>query len=143
MLYRSNLIDQRFSSWVELRQKLDKVVDPYSLASSYFEQQKKIKVYTDPWDQNSWPSPWELIDENQYCAFNILLGICYSLQLTDRFKNTEIVINLTLDIVNKTMYYLLLIEDKVYGYADSEWVSAVDLPKTLVVQKSYQMKPLH
>ena len=143
MLLGSNLLDQKFSTWLALRQKLELVTDPYELASQFFLDKKKAKVYTDPWDQSTCPTPWELIDEDQYCAFNIVLGICYSLQLTERLKDHKVVINLALDTINKTVYYLLLIEDKVYGYADSDWISSKDLPKTLLVQKSYCMKPLH
>jgi hypothetical protein len=143
MLLGSNLLDQKFSTWLTLRQKLELATDPYESASQFFLDKKKAKVYTDPWDQSTWPTPWELIDEDQYCAFNIVLGICYSLQLTERLKDHKVVINLALDTINKTVYYLLLIEDKVYGYADSDWISSKDLPKTLLVQKSYCMKPLH
>jgi len=108
----------------------------------FFEQLPKVKIYTDPYDPDTWPTPWELIDENEYCQFNILLGICYTIQLTERFKNCHPKINVAIDTINKTVYYLLIINDKVYGY-DSNWIEASALPKSLKIQKMYAMKELH
>jgi hypothetical protein len=69
--------------------------------------------------------------------------MCYTLQLTERFKKSKPLINVAIDTINKTVYYLLLIEDKVYGYVEEEWVDATTLPKTLKMQKIYSMSPLH
>jgi hypothetical protein len=69
--------------------------------------------------------------------------MCYTLQLTERFKNSQTTINVAVDSINKAVYYLLKIEDKVYGYAEEEWVAVAELPKSLKMQKIYSMKPLH
>ena len=68
--------------------------------------------------------------------------MCYTIQLTERFKDCRPTINLAIDIVNKTVYYLLCIDDRVYGYDDS-WITMSELPKSLKMQKIYPMKPLH
>ena len=73
----------------------------------------------------------------------VILGICYTLQLTERFKFCQPKINVALDTVNKTVYYLLFVDDKVYGYIEEEWASVEELPKALKMQKIYAMKPLH
>ena len=141
---KSSILTQtKFSSWYKLRQDLETVEDPYALVTNYFQRLPKMKWYTDPYDQTNWPTPWELIEENEYCEFNLILGMCYTLQLTERFKNIKPMINVALDTVNKTVYYLLLIEDKVYGYVEEEWISATTLPKTLKMQKIYSMRPQH
>ena len=50
--------------------------------------------------------------------------------------------NVAIDRINKTVYYLLLVEDKVYGY-DDDWINVKTLPKSLKSQKIYAMKTLH
>lgn len=130
------------STWYSIRQKLETIDNPLTVVAEFFEKLPKVKIYTDPYDPSRWPTPWELIEENEYCPFNLILGICYTLQLTERFKDCQPKINVSIDTINKTVYYLLFVDDKVYGY-DSEWIPASTLPKSLKTQKMYAMKSLH
>lgn len=133
----------RLSAWYNLRQQLETSEDPFLDVTRFFLKLPRVKIYTDPYDSSTWPTPWELVSENEYCEFNIILGICYTLQLTERFNNIKPKINVSVDSVNKTVYYLLVIDDKVYGYLEEEWTTVDQLPKTLKTQKIYTMKPLH
>jgi hypothetical protein len=142
MLVIDRLQQTRQLAWYQLRQNLETSADPFSDVTAFFQRLPKVKYYTDPYDSSSWPTPWELIDENEYCEFNLILGMCYTIQLTERFKDCRPTINLAIDIVNKTVYYLLCIDDRVYGYDDG-WIILSELPKSLKMQKIYPMKPLH
>lgn len=143
MLVAEKQSQKRLSCWYDLRQRLETSADPINEVTKYFLRLPRVQIYTDPYDSSTWPTPWELIDENEYCEFNIILGICYTLQLTERFKTIQPKINVAIDKINKTVYYLLIIDDKVYGYSDEEWISVDQLPRTLKMQKIYTMKPLH
>jgi hypothetical protein len=142
LLVEDRLIQQQLSAWYELRQQLEESDDPLNDVVRFFSKFPQVKFYTDPYEPSTWPTPWELISENEYCRFNQILGICYTLQLTERFKNSQPKINVSIDTVNKTVYYLLFVEDKVYGY-DEDWIDASKLPKSLKEQKIYPMKQLH
>ena len=142
MLVANRLQQTRQLAWYQLRQTLETSEDPFSDVAKFFLRLPRVKFYTDPYDSTTWPTPWELIDENEYCEFNLILGMCYTIQLTERFKGCRPTINLAIDIVNKTVYYLLCIDDRVYGYDDS-WITMSELPKSLKMQKIYPMKPLH
>ena len=142
MLVTNRLQQTRQLAWYQLRQTLETSEDPFSDVAKFFLRLPRVKFYTDPYDSSTWPTPWELIDENEYCEFNLILGMCYTIQLTERFKDCRPTINLAIDIVNKTVYYLLCIDDRVYGYDDS-WITMSELPKSLKMQKIYPMKPLH
>jgi DNA polymerase elongation subunit (family B) len=133
---------RRFDEWSKFRKHLETSETPYEDVVKYFQKLPKVKVYTDPYDRSTWPTAWELIEENQYCPFNIILGICFTLQLTDRFSNIDPTISISIDNVNKTVYYLLYFDDKVYGYSEDGWISALDVPKTVVQIKIYPMAPL-
>jgi hypothetical protein len=143
MLVTYRLQQTKKAAWYQLRQTLETSENPFSDVAKFFLRLPRVKFYTDPYDSSTWPTAWELIDENEYCEFNLILGMCYTLQLTERFKNSQPTINVATDTINKTVYYLLKIEDKVYGYADEEWIDIKDLPTSLKVQKMYAMKPLH
>jgi len=142
MLVTNRLQQTRQLAWYQLRQNLETSEDPFSDVAKFFLRLPRVKFYTDPYDSSTWPTPWELIDENEYCEFNLILGICYTIQLTERFKDCRPTINLAIDNVSRTVYYLLCIDDKVYGYNDS-WTLVSELPKSLKMQKIYPMKPLH
>lgn len=123
--------EKRLSDWYHFRNSLEASKNPFNDVHHYFQRFPKVKVYTDPYDSTTWPTPWELINENEYCQFNTILGICYTLQLTNRFKNSNPIISISIDNANKIVYYLLFIDDKVYGYDPAGWISAQNLPKTL------------
>jgi hypothetical protein len=142
MLIAEKVIQRQLDAWFKLRQNLETSSDPFLDVSNFFLKLPKVKFYTDPYDRSTWPTPWELVSENEYCEFNLILGICYTLQLTDRFKDIKPTIHIAVDNVSKTVYYLLLIEDKIYGY-DIGWSAVADLPKSLKIQKIYNMHPLH
>jgi hypothetical protein len=143
MLITDRLQQTRQQAWYQLRQTLETSEDPFSDVAKFFLRLPRVKFYTDPYDSTTWPTPWELIDENEYCEFNLILGMCYTMQLTERFKDTRPTINVATDVINKTVYYLLKIKDKVYGYTDEEWIDIKDLPTSLKIQKMYAMKTLH
>ena len=126
MIVEDRLSQQNLSAWYKLRQHLETATDPLGDVAHFFSKLPRVKRYTDPYDNTTWPTPWELITENEYCDFNRILGMCYSLQLTDSFKNCYPKINVVIDTINKTVYYLLLVEDKVYGY-DDDWIEAKTL----------------
>jgi hypothetical protein len=143
MLVTDRLQKSRLTAWYTFRQYLEESPDPFLDVAKFFLRLPRVKFYTDPYDRERWPTAWELISENEYCEFNLILGMCYTLQLTERFKNSHATINVAIDTINKAVYYLLKIEDKVYGYADEEWIAVSKLPKSLKMQKIYPMKPLH
>ena len=143
MLITDRLQNTRLTTWYKFRQQLEESSDPFLDVAKFFLRLPRVKFYTDPYDRERWPTAWELISENEYCEFNLILGMCYTLQLTERFKNSHATINVAIDTINKVVYYLLKIEDKVYGYADEEWIAVSELPTALKIQKIYAMKPPH
>lgn len=135
--------NQRLVDWYNFRQQLEHSTSPLDDTADYFSHVPRVKVYTDPYDQTTWPTAWELIDENEYCQFNIILAVCYTLQLTSKYQNYQLLIKIAVDNINKIVYYLLFVDDKVYGFNDSTWIPAQNLPTTLNYLKIYSMPPLH
>lgn len=143
MITSSKETDTLLYNWVNFRETLESIDDPLNEVAKFFLALPRVKVYTDPYDQTTWPTPWELITENEYCPFNILLGICYTLQLTERFSQIQPTIQIAIDNKSKTVYYLLIVEDNVFGFSDAEWVKDYTLPKSLKIQKIFEMESIH
>ena len=82
----------------------------------------------DPYDQETWPSAWQLIDENKYCDFKKILAIYYTLSLTDRFKNSYFEIQIASDKEEHRTYFILIIDEQVIGYMYDRAIFKLDLP---------------
>jgi hypothetical protein len=130
--------EDRLAIWREFRETLEQHHDPLQAVMEFYDRAPRVSIHTDPWDQSIWPTPWELVNENQYCDFARVLGMCYSLQLTDRFKGSTFEIHIGTDTSNSSMLYLLFIDDSVIGYGDNH-VKRSDIPDTIVSQRVYSM----
>ncbi|SVB35422.1 uncharacterized protein METZ01_LOCUS188276, partial [marine metagenome] len=56
------------------------------------------------------------MDVNKYCDFTLTLASCYTLQLTDKFKDCKFEIHISIDNVNEELLYPLYVDDKILCY---------------------------
>lgn len=134
--------EERLRSWVEFRKTLETSNDPIQDCIEFYSNAPLVSIQVDPWDASSWLNPWELLQENRYCDFSRILGICYTLQLTDSFLGTRFVIHICTNTADSEVKYLLLIDNKVVGYDPERWVYKTDLPESLRVEIAYEMPSL-
>jgi hypothetical protein len=135
--------EKRLAAWRELRQHLENSTTPFDDVVGFFQNFPQVKVYTDPYNRSTWPTAWEMIEENEYCRFNLILAICYTLQLCKRFEDYQPKITISIDSLSNSVYYMLFIDNIVYGYEDGVWIPTEKLPKSLKHIKIYPMPPLH
>ena len=106
-MFNKQRYEDRLSSWSVFRQELESVDDPIQEAIDFYDNAPRVSIHTDPWDKTTWPTAWELVSENQYCNFCILLAICYSLKLTNCFTGEDFEIYIgTNKEKSETMYVL-------------------------------------
>lgn len=129
---------ERLAIWREFRNSLETIDSPVSTAIEFFEEIPLVSFQTDPYSRSTWPDPWEMINENEYCEFTKLLAVCYTLQLTERFSKNNFEIHIAMDKEKSQTYYLLFIDNTVVGY-DKEPTSTKNLPNTLVSLEVYHM----
>lgn len=132
--------EERLAAWSEFRSSLEEDDDPFRRVIDLYEDAPKVSIHTDPWTPEMWPNPWELVNENQYDDFCRVLGMCYSLQLTDRFKGSSFEIHIYVDD-NIGYRYLLRVDNFILGYND-EYFHKNMLPKNLKPQHVYPMPAL-
>jgi hypothetical protein len=84
---------ERLADWVRLRQ-----------AAAPLEQSKKLMLINDWWfrapivnhlihweNPESWPTPWELLNNNGYCELARALGIVYTVMLVENYTDLKII----------------------------------------------------
>ena len=97
--------EERLVLWRDFRDGLEKSEDPIQEAIDFYNQAPYCSIAADPFTPSSWPTAWELLEENNYCAFVKILAICYTLQLTDVLKRSNYEIHITRDNKNSATYY--------------------------------------
>lgn len=130
--------EDRLLAWSKFRQSLESSLDPIQDVIDKYNTAPTVSIHTDPWDQSTWPDPWQLLIENQYCEFARVLGMCYSLQLTDCFNESKFEIHIAIDYKKSTSYYFLVVDKYVIGYYNS-YNDIEELPDSVVAQKIYNM----
>ena len=123
--------EQRLTIWREFRDGIENSSDPIQDTIDFNNQAPDCLIAADPYTPSSWPDPWELLEENNYCSFVKILAICYTLQLTDVLSQASYEIHITRDNENSETYYLLFVDDIVVGFNGDSHVHRSKLPPTL------------
>jgi len=103
---------ERLTAWAQLRTQAAVLPPAQALAAiNAWWFQTPWRPYHLHWDdQESWPDPWQLLDDNVYCGLARGLGIMYTITMLDRSELQDAVMfesgcdNLVL--VDKSKYIL-------------------------------------
>lgn len=134
--------ESRLVLWHEFREYLETAEDPFRSVIDFYKSAPLVSIQTDPYDQSTWPAPWEILRENLYCEFVKLLAICYTLQLTERLNGETFGIHIVRDDNNSDTLFLLFVGDTCIGYDYDTPVPVSELPKDLHFETSYVMPAL-
>ena len=76
----------RLQAWLDLRERCSELdLDATIAAIDQWWQHTPWRPYYLHWDdQEDWPSPWQLLADNEYCDVARALGIMYTIRLLDR-----------------------------------------------------------
>ena len=133
--------EDRLTLWRKFRAGLELSKDPIQDAIDFYNQAPACGLATDPYTPSTWPNPWELLEENNYCFFVKILAICYTLQLTDVLSQALYEIHITRDNKNSETYYLLYVNDNVIGFNGDTHVHKSELPAILRSELVHAMLP--
>jgi hypothetical protein len=126
--------EKQFVAWKRLRNKIEKVSDPFEQTILFWNMAPLVNKHLDPYRYKDWPNPWDIIKDGKYDELTKTIMVAHSLKLTKRFMKVPIEIRLYLDIDNKTVYNVCYIENKILNYPYGEVIIESDLPKNLVLQ---------
>lgn len=133
---------ERIKAWRSFRLTLEETISPFEDTIEFWNNAPLSSIAADPYDKTTWPTPWEMIEENRYCDFTKILAIYYTLQLTDRFSSSRFEIHITLDEKESVIRYLLFVDNLTIGYYYNKSIDATDLPM-LKCQMQYDTLPTY
>ena len=81
-------MEDRLRAWSDFRNNLEDEPDPFKSTIELYNLAPLVTYNIDPDSPMTWPNPWELLNENQYDDLGYILGIGYTLGLTDRFSSS-------------------------------------------------------
>lgn len=131
--------DDRLRHWSEFRSRLETSESPIQDAIDFYTNAPLVSIMVDPYDKDTWLDPWQLLLENKYCDFSIILGILYTLKLTDRFSNEDFEIHIITNKEKSEVKYLLYIGNIIVGYDRTKPVFAEEIPNNLKTEKVYSL----
>lgn len=124
-------VDDRLTNWLNHRQQLEETENPLQTVWDFWYHAPFVphNKNVDPYYQKSWPTPWEIIAENKYDDFTKSLMIAWTLKLTEKFKNSSILIKTMLDNEHNRAYNLVFVDETwVINYSDNGPVTADSVP---------------
>jgi hypothetical protein len=130
-------LEERLSDWKLLREQLDQSDDPLNDLSNFWADAPMISYNhkIDHYNSKSWPTPWEIIEENKYDDFTISLMIGWTLKLTEKFANSTIELRTMVDESRTRLYNLVYIDNtQVLNYDRWQSTSVQDIPETFLIE---------
>jgi hypothetical protein len=99
---------ERFSRWKSFRREIDALSIDSAIIETveFWKSCPFIPFYLQPEDNNLWPDPWQLIEENYYCDLAKVLGIVYTLHLTQHGKELHPEIRVYYDPSTRHTYHI-------------------------------------
>jgi hypothetical protein len=136
-------VDDRLSDWAAFRKSLNTSLTPFEDICEYWRQAPYIPFNhnIDPFNQRSWPTPWDIIVSNKYDDFTKALMIGWTIKLTDKFKSSKIEIKTLVNDQKSCYYNVVYVNDEtVLNYNDNGPVSAEKVPDSFFIENIIELK---
>ena len=133
--------ENRLAESKKLRAILAYSANPIAEAIKFWNNVPTAKRSIDPYDQSTWPNPWEMIEENSFCEFTKLLAVAYTLMFIPQFEDYQPIFKIIVDKSQPRLYYMLLLGDVVVGLDDDNSMILLEkIPNDVHVQKTHVLK---
>ena len=135
--------DERLSAWSEHRRYLDSSKNPLDDLIEYWSRAPYVPYnrLVDPYNQYSWPTPWEIIIENKYDDFTKSLLMAWTLKLTGKFKASKIEIKTYTDSEKNRQYNIVVVDDTwVINYNDNTLNLVADVPSSFQLENLIEVQ---
>ena len=85
--------EQRLIDWKNIRSIINEERNPLEILSKIYFYCPRTKTKTDEFKIETWLEPWQLLERNDYNEFDLSLLLCYTIMITEHFKDKVIVIH--------------------------------------------------
>lgn len=132
---------ERLSHWRDFRKSLDRLSFEQALEAIavYWQTCPFVPYYLDNANTESWPGPWQMIDDNIYCDLARCLGIVYTIILTKHRMDVDVELQVYQDPRTGFEYNLACFSQGKYilNMIDSQVVNIEQLDKTFQLKYRY------
>ena len=101
----------RLIEWRKFRDSLENSQDPLTSVAELWARAPFVNSYLNPTDAKSWPDPWHLVMDGKFDDLAIVLGMLYTVKLTQRFTNTHCEIHMSTSEKNSDRRFFLIVEN--------------------------------
>ena len=139
---QKDLVEERLGAWTAFRYGLKQSDDILQDIVEFWQNTKTIPFNhrIDPYNQNSWPTPWEIISENIYDDLTLAIIIGYTIKLTDQYKDSKIEIRTLVDIHRTRLYNLVYVDDMyVLNYDRNQVVDAKCITDSFFIENLVEL----
>jgi hypothetical protein len=103
----------RLTEWRRFRDNLESSQTPLEDVAKLWSKAPFVSAYLNPTEPDQWPDPWRLVLDNKLDDLAIVLGMLYTLKLTQRFMNFHFEIHMSTLENQKEKNYFLVVENEV------------------------------
>lgn len=138
-----NKLEDKIKVWKDLRNKLEDHPRPFDMLVQFTNKLHVSSKKVNAFDPDSKIEPWHLIEKNEFTEYEIAQLIAYTLQLTDRFCDSNIEIHISKDTKKDNLVYLVYLDKGIILGYYNEAITVDELPEHIVSQKIYRLPPIH
>ena len=133
---------ERLTAWSQFRDRLETDDTALQLTLQLYQQCPLTHTKTNFFDKGTWPQAWNLIEKNDYNTVDRLLGMWYTLRLTDKYVQTKIdllqcVEKNKISMDNTVSYHTLAVDNQYIVLENSAVLSQKEFDKQFFSQYTY------
>ena len=102
---------KRLAAWREFRESLEVSPTPLEDVAKLWKHAPFVSPYLDPQIPSAWPDPWHLMLDLRLDDLALVLGMLYTIKLTQRFIDTKCEIHMSMCPQTKQRQYMLVVGD--------------------------------
>ena len=102
---------QRLAAWRQFRQSLETSETALQDVAKLWTHAPFVSSYLDPQLPTEWPDPWHLMLDLRLDDLALVLGMLYTIKLTQRFIDTKCEIHMSMCPEKNSTQYLLLVDN--------------------------------
>lgn len=104
---------ERLTEWKRFRDSLEHSETPFDDVLNLWSRAPFVEPFLDPRNPAEWPDPWHLVLDGRFDDLALVLGIMYTLKLTQRFMPSRFEIHMSMFPEESSDRFYLLVDDNV------------------------------
>ena len=119
----------RLIKWRQFRDNLETSLTPLEDVTQFWSRAPFVSSYLNPRTPDEWPDPWHLVLNSKLDELAIVLGMLYTLKLTQRFIASRFEIHMSTTEASRYSKYFLVVDNHVLNLEYGCVLPTVELGK--------------